>query len=69
MGSNILGGAMILIGTMSLFALAQFYPGIVLLAPVVSAWYELVHPYLQPLVRVGLAAWTTFSAPKLPKAA
>ncbi len=52
-----LGGALVFIGLLSLASFGRYYLGVSFLNPPVDFSYRWVYPYLQPLVRIGIAVW------------
>jgi hypothetical protein len=52
-----IGLALIFIGILSLFSFLRYYLGMNFLSPYVDWTYSWIYPYLQPLVRIGIAFW------------
>lgn len=52
-----LGWSLLFIGLLSLASFGRYYLGAYFLNPVVDFSYRWIYPYLQPLVRIGIAAW------------
>ena len=55
--SRWLGIAYLFIGVLSLCAFSSYYLGAAYLSDPVAWCYEWIYPYLQPLVRIAVAAW------------
>ncbi len=55
--SRWLGIAYLFIGALSLGAFTSYYLGAAFLSAPVAWCYEWIYPYLQPLVRIAVAAW------------
>ena len=52
-----IGGALLFIGILSLASFGRYYLGLQFLNPPVDWAYRWIYPYLQPLVRIGIAMW------------
>lgn len=52
-----LGWSLLFIGLLSLASFSRYYLGIDFLNPPVDFSYRWIYPYLQPLVRIGIAIW------------
>lgn len=52
-----LGWSLVFIGLLSLASFGRYYLGVNFLNPPVDFSYSWIYPYLQPLVRIGIAVW------------